>query len=219
MNISESPGTHAIRPFFWFILSLSCVLLLVSLLSSCNPQKSLQRKDTVAVNRVNAKAELQDIVAAEYLKRKPCVATIIKDTTYLIQNDTTFVEKKIYIPISKTKIIDTLIDGISVYADSNGITVKNLNETRVITKYKLQVKIDQSRVDRLLDSLYKKDKENAYLYGQKEQLTQKVSEYKKDGAKMMWFFIFSTAISIVLLIISIRGILTKIKLPSFIKIK
>ena len=124
----------------------------------------------------------------------------IKDSV-VVKHDTTTTEKKVFIPVKipeyKTKTVDTIIDGISVYVDSTGITVKNFNEKETTTKTVYQTKVDQTRVDNLTDSL----NESKQLVKFKQGQIQSISDTSKEKGKKidtLWIWIIGISIASVL---------------------
>lgn len=85
-------------------------LIAVFVLYGCNVEKRIARKDSAAVERVNAKATLQNIVGVEWSKLHPClndtITTNSTDTLYLVDEyndtDTLFLNDTLYITNTKT---------------------------------------------------------------------------------------------------------------------
>ena len=203
------------------VLAILMVAFLASmLLSGCNAEKAAIRKQdrafgiTISTPRTFAQA------AAIWLKINPCLTPIIKDST-VIKHDTITTEKKVFIPYIntqyKTKVIDTIIDGISVYVDSTGITVKNLNQKEVYTKTIYQTKVDQTRVNNLTDSLNDLAQRYQFKQGQLQSLNDtsnaknKTIE-KKDGLIILLGILLGLSV-----FFNVKGLITKIPLPSILK--
>jgi hypothetical protein len=172
-------------------------VLFMCFLLSCNSEKALIRKQdkaygiTVSTPRTFAQA------AATWLAIHPCITPIIKDST-IIKHDTITTEKKVFIPVLKYKstTLDTIVDGISIYADSMGITVKNLEEKEVTTKTIYQTKVDQTRVNNLTDTLNAAKLVSATKDGIIETLRTNVSDNRSENKHLWWYLVAAGVILI-----------------------
>lgn len=134
-------------------------LLVICILFSCHPEQKIARDDQKAVDRVRAKEPLVEQVTNEYFKTHPPLTkdSVRIDSVIQIKHDT--IPKLIKIPyiVYKNRVIDTIINNVSIFADSTGITIKvlqvNTEETR--TRTKETTKEDLSAQYRLQDSLSK----------------------------------------------------------------
>lgn len=187
------------------------ILLLAIIAFSCNPTKRLERKEEKAWDVFYTSPRLLDRATPLVLAIHPCISEIVRsDTSFLYVTDTVTVTKKI--PYTVHKTIDTLIDNISVYADSTGIYVKYLGITKTITKTIRDTVIDKSALDRAIDSLNNyKVKEGAYL-GQITQLGKQLdSETKERNKWMYWFWgLLAAVVSVNIILLYVKF---KTKIP------
>lgn len=201
------------------VLAILMVAFLVSMLfNGCNTEKYAIRKQdkafgiTVSTPRTFAQA------AAIWLEIHPCLTPIIKDST-VTKHDTITTEKKVFIPYIntqyKTKVVDTIIDGISVYVDSTGITVKNLNQKEVETKTIYQTKVDQTLVNLQKDTINSLRVQSGVKDGITQELRTSLSNQKKETNKWLWYFIASLAFMVVSHVA--RTYISKINIPSILK--
>jgi hypothetical protein len=177
----------------FFILLIATFFFIMSMfLSGCNAEKRAVRKQdkaygiTVSTPRTFAQA------GANWLAIHPCITPIIKDSI-IFHTDTLVAEKKVFIPIKtiqfKEKILDTIIDNISIYADSLGITVKNLQEAITNTKTIIQTKVDQTRVNNLTDSLNSEKRTSATKDGIIQTISENNSGLKKSNTNLWWLVV------------------------------
>lgn len=198
------------------LIGIILLLAFCAVLKSC----SVAKKDSKAVERVIAKADLQDIVANEYFKRKPQLITTIRKDSIVTQHDTTFAEKKIIIPriVSLNRDIDTIINNISVLINDSVVVVKCLDGIKTVTKTITKIQFDESLARRLTDSLSKKDKELSYQKGQAASSKESNHELKKTNTKYFWYLIAASALLAVSAFYNAKQALTKIPkitLPKF----
>lgn len=197
-----------IRTVF-YILAVSLIIFCVAMFfASCNPQAKLIRQQdkaygiTVSTPRTFAQA------GALWVSINPCLTPIIKDSI-ATKHDTITTEKKVFIPLQitqyKTRKLDTIVDGVSIYIDSLGISIKNLNEKEVTTKTVYQTKIDETRVNNLTDSVNSLKQQLSFKQGQLESLSDTSQEQKKSIEKWLIFFIISAVVNLVLLILWIKS--------------
>jgi len=167
---------------------------------ACNSEKRLARKESKAWDIYSTSPRLVQksvpLVAALY----PCIVkeeVVRTDTSFLYITDT--LVNKIPYAVYKDKVLDTIIDNISILADSTGISVKYLGKDKVITKTIEKVKIDQSELNRLTDSLNKYKVIEAGLNGKYLQLEKHTNEVISDKTKWQtYFWILVAAIGIAL---------------------
>lgn len=188
-----------VRPIFWFVFLLSATIFIMSMLA-CSPEKRAIRQQDKAYGITISTPRTFQQAAKLWLDIHPCLTPIIKDST-IIKHDTITTVKKIFIPSQneqyKIKTLDTIIDGISVFADSTGITVKNLNQKEVETRTVYQTKIDQTRVNNLTDSLNSALLQLATEKGIVSEIRTNLSDQKKDTNKWKWYFYGSVFLSII----------------------
>ena len=191
---------YAVKWTLFFVLLVALFVFIMSMfLSSCNVEKRAIRKQdkaygiTVSTPRTFAQA------GANWLAIHPCITPIIKDSI-IFHTDTLVAEKKVFIPIKtiqfKEKILDTIIDNISIYADSTGITVKNLQESITNTKTIIQTKVDQTRVNNLTDSLNSEKRTSATKDGIIQTINENNSGLKGDNKHLWWYLVAAGAILI-----------------------
>lgn len=192
-----SPTWRKILKFVSFVILAAGAAILFS---RCNPERALQRKEDKALGVVQGSLRVFPKAGAAWLDIHPCLTPIIKDST-VTKHDTITTEKKVFIPFVTTKykavLVDTIIDGISVYADSIGITVKNLNKKEVTTNTVYQTKVDQTRVNNLTDSLNSVYQQFQFKQGQLQQLND-VSNEKGKKIDKLWFWIIAISVASVL---------------------
>ena len=210
-----------LNPYWKKRLLILAALLVALLLYLCGCTSEI-KKGQKAVARVNADANLQNQVAAKYLEHTPCLTPIVKDSI-VTKHDTITTEKKVLIPVKlteyKTKTLDTIIDGISVYVDSTGITVKNLNQKEVYTKTIYQTKVDQTRVNNLTDSLNAAYQQLEFKKGQLQSLSDTSNAKSKTIEKQGWIIVLLGVLLGLSVFFNVKGLITKIPIPSFLKSK
>lgn len=182
------------------IIYLITSVILIMIFMACNSEKRLARKESKAWDIYSTSPRLVQksvpLVAALY----PCIVkeeVVRTDTSFLYITDT--LVNKIPYAVYKDKVLDTIIDNISILADSTGISVKYLGKDKVITKTIEKVKIDQSELNRLTDSLNKYKVIEAGLNGKYLQLEKHTNEVISDKTKWQtYFWILVAAIGIAL---------------------
>lgn len=204
---------HNITPYIKVIIFFLIVLLIASLIS-CNPTKQIAKAEhkvlgnPEAIKRVREKTDhLFPIIGEIVFSDTGSIKTIIKDTT---------ITKTVTIPVKVWKNIsfDTLINGLSFYIDSNGITVTGKYECQNTTKY-IPTYYHDPRILKQKDSTINNLKiELAGKNG--EQLTLQNQSREKDKTirnKNILIYMLSGFIAIILFL----WLRTKIKLPNISK--
>jgi len=200
------------RILFW--LSVALAILVGALFFSCNPAQRLIRKEDKAYGITVSTPRTFSQAGALWLQIHPCVV-LTKDSIVTKHDTITVPSTPKLIPFKvteyKTKTLDTIIDNVSLYIDSNGITVKNLNEKEVTTHTIYQTKIDQTRVDNLIDSLNQSKRESTTKDGIIQTLREQLSETKKHNTNLWWLIV---AISVTAVLSHVlRSYIPSIKIP------
>ena len=174
------------------------LFILIVILLGCNTEKRAARREEKSWDVYSTSPRLIQrsvpLVSALY----PCIVKneiVRNDTTFLYHVDT--VIKKVAYEVYKDKVLDTVIGEISIYADSTGITVKYLGKEKIITKTKETVKIDQSEVNRLNDSLNNSKVKEATLKGQILQIEKRVNQEIDETNKYKTYFFVYVAFTLV----------------------
>lgn len=220
---------HPIRPFFWYALIFSITLLGV-VLCSCNPQKRIERLDNKAIERVNAKASLQVPIVNAYLQAHPIDTTpriiisepktvtvynekLVKDTTgrqRLIDSTIEANEKKLDLPKVAADAYDLGWDECEKQYLANPIKAKCPPDT---TKQYTLI----SEIRRWQDTSHAKDKVISNLQGQNDTNKETIQQDKKDNAKKDWYLVGALVLLGLSAFFNIKGLVTKISLPSILK--
>lgn len=176
------------------------LFILIIILVGCNAEKKAARQDEKAWNRYSTSPKLIQRSVPLVSALFPCIVKeeiVRTDTSFLYITDT--LVKKIPYAVYKDKVLDTIINNISIFQDSTGISVKYLGKDKVITKTIEKVKIDQSEANRLTDSLNKYRVIEAGLNGKYLQLEKHTNEVLSDKTKWQtYFWILVAAIGIAL---------------------
>lgn len=200
------------RLVFSFVVAL--VLFMLFLAVSCNPEKALIRKEDKAFGVVVGSDRVFPKVAARWLEIHPCVITAINRTpTIITKIDTLIQEKKTFVPVKiteyKTRTLDTIIDNVSVYIDSNGIAVKNMNEVITHTKIIRDTLVDQTLVDNQRDTINSLRISQSGLSGQIIVKDKNISDQTSRGNKILAYAIGLGLLSLILIVFiiykTIRG--------------
>ena len=156
------------------------IAVMLILVFGCNPTKRLQRKqekawDIFVTNPTLIKRAVP-IVSSLY----PCINEVVRsDTNTVYVVDTFKVENKIPYNVYKDKILDTLIDNISIFADSTGIAVKYLGKKEKTVITIIDTVLDKAALNRANDTInVYKVKEGNYV-GQITQLQVNISSLDK----------------------------------------
>lgn len=209
------PINHNIKPYLIALLILLLSFIFI-LLNSCNPAKQLQRKEDKSLGIVLGSQRVFPQAGAAWLAIHPCITTNPKPDSIITKIDTLLQEKKVFIPVKsiqyKNKVIDTIIDNISVYSDSTGIFLKNLNPSTNTTKTIIKTIVDQTRVDNLTDSLNASSRTIAAQQGQITELRGIISDQRKEDNKKTWLLIAASVGFGVSLFFNVKSLVTK--LPS-----
>lgn len=205
---------HNLKPYI-LILLFFLLVAIVCFFIGCNPAKQLTKAenkvlaDIESVKRVREKTDhLFPIIGEIVFSDTGSIKTIVKDTT---------ITKVVTIPIKVWKNIsfDTLINGLSFYIDSNGITVTGKYECKNTTKY-VPTYYHDPRILKQKDSTINNLKiELAGKNG--EQLTLQNQAKEKDKTirnKNILIYILSGFIALILFL----WLRTKIKLPNISKL-
>lgn len=176
----------------------------VCLIFSCNPEKALMRKEDRALGIVEGSVRVFPIAGATWLKIHPCIVTQPRPDSIVTRIDTIIQKNQVYVPYKitefKHRVIDTIVDNISIYADSNGIVVKNMNEAVVKTNTIYKTIVDQTLVNNQADTINS-------LRVQKENLTGQITANdiankeqhdsdRKEKAKWIWLFVGLAVVSV-----------------------
>ena len=176
------------------------LFILIVILVGCNAEKKAARKDEAAWDRYSSSPKLIQRSVPLVSALFPCIVKeeiVRTDTSFLYITDT--LVKKIPYAVYKDKVLDTIINNISIFQDSTGISVKYLGKDKVITKTIEKVKIDQSEANRLTDSLNKYRVIEAGLNGKYLQLEKHTNEVLSDKTKWQtYFWLLVAAIGIAL---------------------
>ena len=179
-------------------------LIVFILILSCNPQKRIARQDEKAINYVSAKKPLLDRLTPIVLAIHPCVTEVVRTdsiTTYI----TDTITQRINVPYSvyKNKVLDTIINDISIFADSTTIMLKYLGSVKIQTNTIFKTIKDESELNRYKDTLIVfKVKEGQYI-GQIKQLQDDVmvSDKEKDTWLRNFWVLLVSMISIQMLLL------------------
>ena len=205
---------HNIKPYIKALLII-LLLLIIYLLNSCNPAKQLQRKEDKSLGIVLGSQRVFPKAGAAWLAIHPCVITTTKsDTGKIIIKEVpvTLPPVKIPFPVYKWKqfSFDTLINGLSVYIDSNGIVISGEYICKEKTIPIKETQRDDTRVDNLTDSINQSKRENATQKGQILELQTNNSESKKEANKKNWYFIIASVIAAISVFFNVKSSVSKI---------
>ena len=205
---------HNIKPYIKALLII-LLLLIIYLLNSCNPAKQLQRKEDKSLGIVLGSQRVFPKAGAAWLAIHPCVITTTKsDTGKIIIKEVpvTLPPVKIPFPVYKWKqfSFDTLINGLSVYIDSNGIVISGEYICKEKTIPIKETQRDDTRVDNLTDSINQSKRENATQKGQILELQTNNSESKKEANKKNWYFIVASVIAAISVFFNVKSSVSKI---------
>jgi len=196
------------------VLGIALAILVGALLFSCNPEKRAIRSQDKAYGITVSTPRTFSQAGALWLNIHPCVVTT-KDSI-VTKHDTLITEKKLFIPFKvteyKTKQLDTIIDNVSIYIDSNGITVKNLNEVQVKTEVHYQTKVDETKVKLLTDTLNFRTNQLSFKQGQLDSTTE-ASKAKDKKIDKLWFWLILLSVASVLSHVARSYIKLPFKLP------
>lgn len=202
---------HRIRPFLVAAIILGIGWLLFFCFG-CNTAKQIERREDKSLGIVQGSPRVFPKAGQAWLDIHPCLidSKTIHDT--ITNRDTVKIEKKIFIPqmLFKNQVIDTIMEGISIYADSTGITVKNLNEVVTNTRTVTVKQIDQTRVNNLTDSIHSKEKELAFHAGQNEILQASIKQQGQTITKLWIAMAIAGAFILLLTYFSLKSFITKI---------
>lgn len=179
---------------------LVTVTFLAWMFFSCNPEKALIRKENKALGIVEGSRRVFPIAGADWLTIHPCVITTPRPDSIVTRIDTILKEKKIFVPFKTTeyraRMIDTIVDNVSIYADSNGIVIKNLNDAIIKTNTVYKTIVDQTLVNMQRDTINSLREQKANLLGQvgakDAAYKEQASSQKKDNR--FWIFMFISAV-------------------------
>ena len=203
MNDMSSNYSPVVRPIFWFCLIFAAMLCIISF-CACNPQKALTRKENKAIGIVKGSERAFPIVGQSWLDIHPCLVPTIHDTIINTKTDTVKTIKTVLIPsISyKNKTLDTIVDNISIYADSTGITVKNLNEAITKTITKEVTKVDQTALNAANIKIQSLQQDTSgYKATINEVRSQLADSNKKADTRLMWMWL-EGGIFLIILVVS-----------------
>lgn len=193
------------------IIYLIASVILIMIFVACNSEKRLARKESKAWDIYSTSPRLVQksvpLVSALY----PCINEIVRsdtNTIYLI--DSFLVENKVPYNVYKDKTLDTLIDNISIFADSTGIALKYLGKKEKTIITIRDTVIDRKETNRLNDSLVFYKVKEAGLNGKYLQLEKHINEVLSDKTKWQTYF----WILVALIGIALGGFLyIKFKIP------
>ncbi len=198
--MSKSVNHHLVKWAIRVFLAAIFILIVCLFLSSCNVEKRAIRKQDKAYGITVSTPRTFSQAGALWLNIHPCLVTVIKDSI-VTKHDTLITEKKLFIPFKvteyKTKQLDTIIDNVSIYIDSNGITVKNLNEVQVKTEVHYQTKVDETKVKLLTDTLNFRTNQLSFKQGQLDSTTE-ASKAKDKKIDKLWFWLILLSVASVL---------------------
>ncbi len=173
----------------------------------CNPEKALIRKEDKAFGVVVGSDRVFPKAGARWLQIHPCVITTPKPDVIITKIDTILQEKKIFIPVKiteyKNRVLDTIIEGISVYADSNGLVVKNLNGVITKTNTVTKTVIDQTLADNQRDTINSLRIAQGTLQGQIIEKDKYGEQQKARGNKLLAWAIGLGILALIFLIVII----------------
>jgi len=187
------------------------LFVLIVILLGCNAEKRAARKDEAAWDRYSSSPKLIQRSVPLVSALFPCIVkeeVVRTDTSFLYITDT--LVNKIPYAVYKDKVLDTIVDNISILADSTGISVKYLGKDKVITKTIEKVKIDQSALNRANDSLNEYKVKEAQLKGQILQIEKQLNKEMDETTKYKTYLF----VVIGLIVIAVGGFLyIKFKIP------
>ena len=174
------------------------VLLSICWIVSCNTIKQEQRKDDAAIDRATSKLPNLERVAEIVRKRFPCVTTeTFRDTGKIIINEvkTQLPPVKIPFAVYKWKQIsfDTIINGLSIYVDSNGIVISGSYICKEKTIPITTTIKDDELVGRQKDTINSLRIQKAAKDGVISEIRTNLSDQKKESNKWKWYFWLSIA--------------------------
>lgn len=208
------PINHNIKPYLIALLILLLSFIFI-LLNSCNPAKQLQRKEDKSLGIVLGSQRVFPKAGAAWLAIHPCVITTTKsDTGKIIIKEVpvTLPPVKIPFPVYKWKqfSFDTLINGLSVYIDSNGIVISGEYICKEKTIPIKETQRDDTRVNNLTDSLNASLRTIASQQGQITELRGIISDQRKADNKKTWLLIAASVGFGVSFFFNIKSIFSKI---------
>lgn len=187
------------------------LFILIIILVGCNAEKRLARKEEKSWDVYSTSPRLVQrsvpLVSALY----PCINEIVRsDTNTVYVIDSFEIEKKVPYAVYKDKVLDTVIDNISIFSDSTGLTVKYLGKKEKTIITIRDTVIDRKETNRLTDSLNKYRVIEAGLNGKYLQLEKHTNEVLSDKTKWQTYFWLLVA----LIGIALGGFLyVKFKIP------
>jgi hypothetical protein len=176
------------------------ILIAILFTIGCSAEKRLAKKENKAWDIYSSSPRLISKSVPLVSALFPCIVKeeiVRTDTSFLYITDT--LVNKIPYAVYKDKVLDTIIDNISILADSTGISVKYLGKDKVITKTIEKVKIDQSEINRANDSLQQKEVIIANLKGKYSELEKRLNETESD--KNRWATYFWLLVSVIAILI------------------
>lgn len=194
-----------IKRLLFGLFVLLIIMLAFLCISGCNPEKALIRKEDKAFGTVLGSVRIFPKVGAAWLAIHPCVITSPQpDSVTTKHNTITLTSKPVLIPFKvteyKNRVLDTIIDGVSVYADSNGLVVKNMNEAVITTKTIYKTIVDQTLVDNQRDSINSLHEQQKQLQGYYQATSEKdkdaLGAAKKERDKNFWLIIAALGLGV-----------------------
>ena len=193
---------------------LFAVIFFCIFISSC----SLERKLDKAHDLIMSHPAAQQKIFPELLVKWPCVNdTIIHSETI----DTTKTKIKflpIYIPevrlvfVGSNKYFDTLINGLSVHADSSGITIAGEYTCSQTVKHTVSYVQDGRLLSMARDSLQKVRIEAASFAGELISNDRQFKSYNKQIRQLYLYLVILLVIIVVITVLWLRfNILTAVK--------
>lgn len=193
------------------------IILLMSVICSCNTFKQSQRKDTKAVERVLAKKPLLDIVGLKWLGINPCVndegEPEPQPPIYIKGKDSSYP-----VLIKQWQNLDTTIQGHHIWIDSNGFhaTFKVCNPDTIKQHFKIPVR-DRQFEKLLNDSLAHYKQVNFALSQTNFAVSQKNQDLEDQAEKSKGQRNWAYAYLIIVFLLAVGSHLIRSKIAAFIK--
>ena len=220
---------------YWKKRLLILAALLVALLfwlCSCNPEKQAARKDEKYINYVNASSKRQLPVVNAYKTAHPedsTVKLIISEPKLI----TVFQDKLVKDTTGRQRLIDSVkqahekeIDCGKAAQDAYDLGWDECEKQYLANPIKAKCPPDTtkqytllSEIKRWQDTSHAKDKVIANLQGQNDTNKETIQLDKKDNAKKDWYLVGALVLLGLSVFFNVKGLITKIPIPSFLKSK
>lgn len=223
-----------ISPIWKKILVMLAILMVAflasMLLSGCNAEKAAARKDEKYINYVNASAKRQIPVVNAWKTANPqdtAVKLIISEPKLI----TVYNEKLVKDTTGRQRLIDSVkqahekeIDCGKAAQDAYDLGWDECEKQYLANPIKAKCPPDTtkqytllSEIRRWQDTSNAKDKIISNLQGQNDTNKETIQQEKKDNAKKDWYLVGALVLLGLSAFFNIKGLITKISLPSILK--